>query len=155
MLEALWINRPVIQWLILIAFIALAFWRGAAPERQAALTFIGMFIADRLYHCIFGAGLFFLHANTGHILIDAIALYAFAVIALRANRFYPLWLASFQLMTIASHIVRAVNPNILNGAYAVLAFAPSYLEVIVFAVGVVLHLRRQRKYGQYPSWQDS
>jgi hypothetical protein len=138
-----------------MAFILLAFWRGAAPERQAAFVFIGMFVTDRMYHWIFGTGLFFLRANSGHILIDAIALGAFVVIALRANRFYPLWLASFQLMTIASHIVRAINPRMLNGAYAVLAYAPSYLEVTVFAVGVVLHLRRQRKFGQYQSWQDS
>lgn len=155
MLEALWLLKSQIQWLVLLALILLALWRGGAPERQAAFVFVGVFVADRLYHWILPAGAHLLRVDFGHILIDSIALAFFMVIALRANRIYPLWLASFQLMTIVSHIEQAISPTIHRGAYAVLAFAPSYLEIAVFGIGIFLHLRRQAKFGQYQSWQNS
>ena len=154
MFETIWLHKSLIQWLLLSVFVLLAVWRGGGPERQFALVFIGMFCFDRLYHLLFGRGQFLLRADLGHILIDTIALAAFVLIALRANRFYPLWLASFQLMTIVSHIVRAVSPAVEHGAYAILVYAPSYLEVLVFGLGVMLHIRRRAKYGPYRSWQN-
>lgn len=155
MFETIWLNKSLIQWLLLLVFVLLALWRGAGPERQFVLVFIGMFFFDRLYHLFFGRGQFIWNADLGHLLIDTIALAAFVVIALRANRFYPIWLASFQLMTIVSHIARAVSPAIEHGAYAILVFAPSYLEVLVFGLGIILHIRRQAKRGPYRSWQNS
>ena len=89
-----------------------------------------MFVADRIYHALFGNGRLLLSDDLGHVLIDAAALAGFVWIALRANRVYPLWLASFQLMTLVSHVVRALSPSVATGAYAILIFAPSYLEVL-------------------------
>lgn len=155
MFETIWLNKSLIQWLLLLVFVLLALWQGAKPERHFALVFIGMFSLDRLYHLIFGRGQFFLNADLGHLLIDTIALAAFVVIALRANRVYPIWLASFQLMTIVSHIVRAASPAIEHGAYAILVFAPSYLEVLVFGLGITAHIRRQAKRGPHRPWQNS
>lgn len=155
MFETIWLFKSHLQWLLLLVFVLLALWRGAGPERQSALVFIGMFAFDRFYHLLFGRGEFFLGADLGHILIDSIALVAFVLIALRANRVYPIWLASFQLLTIVSHVVRAISPAIEHGAYAILVHAPSYLEVAVFGLGTLLHIKRQAKYGPYRSWQNS
>jgi len=155
MAEIFWQYRSQAQWFVLIVIVAIAYRRGASPERQVATVFVAMFVLDRLYHLIFGSGLRVFDAEIGHALIDTVVFGAFVTIALRANRMYPLWLASFQLMIIASHVARAANPFILSGAYAILAFAPSYLEVATFALGLATHMRRNRKFGPYRSWQDS
>lgn len=155
MLELMWQLKSEAQWLILMLTVLLALWRGAGPERQVAGTFLTMFFVDRLYHAVFEGGRFYLRVDVGHILIDLVVLGAFIAIALRANRVYPIWLASLQLMTLVSHIVRALSPAIINGVYAILMFAPSYLEVLTFGLGVGLHIRRQRKYGPYRSWRHS
>jgi hypothetical protein len=155
MLEIVWGNKAHLQQLVVFALVFLAYWKGASPERQAALVFVSMFVFDRSYHWVFGPGVFILRANLGHIMIDAAALAAFVIVALRANRLYPLWLASFQLMIIVSHIVRAINPAMLNGVYGILAFVPSYLEVLAFGTGILAHIRRQARFGQYRSWQLS
>lgn len=155
MLWTVWQLKSQAQWVALSAFIALALWRGAGPERRIACVFIFMFVADRIYHALFGNGRLLLNADLGHVLIDAAALAGFVWIALRANRVYPLWLASFQLMTLVSHVVRALSPSVATGAYAILIFAPSYLEVLVFGLGLLLHIRRQAKFGPYRSWRSS
>jgi hypothetical protein len=155
MLEVLWELKSQLQLISLLLIVILALWRGAAPERLVAGVFIGMYGLDRLYHLIFPAGLYFFRAEVGHVVIDVIVLVAFTKIALRVNRFYPLWLTGCQLITLVSHTVQAVSPSILTGAYAILAFTPSYLQVLGFGVGVVMHLRRQAHHGQYPSFRSS
>ena len=155
MLGTIWGYKAELQQLVLLALILLAYWRGGSPERQVASICVGMLVLDRMYHWVFGPGQFLLRANLGHIVIDTAALVAFVIVALRANRLYPLWLASFQLMIIVSHIVRAINPAMLNGAYGILAFVPSYLEVLAFGTGILAHIRRQSRFGQYRSWQLS
>ena len=94
MLWMVWELKSQAQLIALLAFIVLALWRGAGPERRIAGVFIFMFVADRVYHAVLGSGRLLLNADLGHVLIDAVALAAFVWIALRANRVYPLWLAS-------------------------------------------------------------
>lgn len=154
MLEMVWQSKALIQWYALLGLIALALWKGGGPERGIAGTFLFVLVGDRLYHWAFGAGTTWLSVDLGHFLIDAIALAMFASIALRANRVYPLWLASFQLMTVISHPVRAINPRTVEGVYAILNYAPSYLELLVFGLGIVAHLQRQARFGPYRSWQS-
>lgn len=155
MVEMIWQLKSQLQWLFLAAIILVALWRGATPERQVAAVFVFMFVTDRAYHGLFGKGQFLWNADLGHILIDGSALIGFVLIALRANRVYPICLASLQLMTVVSHIVRAISPAVAKGAYAILIYTPSYLEVLVFGLGVVFHLARARRYGQYRSWRPS
>lgn len=152
MFQVIWFAKSHAQWLVLLAFVILAFWRGAAPERQVASAFVAMFAFDRIYHLVWTSGIFVHRADAGHIVIDVMVFVIFGAIALRANRFYPLWLAAFQLIIMVSHIVRAASPAILRGAYEILAFAPSYLQVLVFGAGVILHIRRVARHGPYPSF---
>jgi hypothetical protein len=135
--------------------VLLATWRGAAPERWLAGTFILMFALDRFYHVFFGPGHDIVGVSPGHILIDAVAAVLFVWIGLSANRVYPLWVAGFQLMAVVSHVVRAISPAIASGAYKTIMIAPSYLQTAAFTLGVILHMRREIRYGPYRSWRDS
>lgn len=155
MLYALWQLKWEAQSLLLLALVIVAIWRGAAPERSVAAVFAGMFVLDRVYHVLCGQGLVLDGVNIGHILIDGAATVAFGVIALHANRVYPLWLTGLQLAATVSHVLRAISPVMAHDAYALLMIAPSYLQTAVFALGLLLHCRRTRRFGRYRSWQDS
>ena len=46
-------------------------------------------------------------------------LVAFVVIALRSDRFWPLWVAGLQLTISISHVLKAIQPDLLPIAYGV------------------------------------
>ena len=87
--------------------------------------------------------------------IDIAAGISFSIVALRANRIYPICLAGFQLAAIASHFLKSLAPTINGQAYGILIAGPSYLQTAIFLLGLSLHIRRQRRLGPYRSWQAS
>lgn len=155
MLASVMENRTLLQVSLVVLLFLASLWRGAAPERIVASTFVGMWLLDRAYHLAVGKGLLFLGVDIGHLVIDVAAFGIMLTVALQANRLYPLWLTALQLAVALSHIVRAMNPTELSGVYSIFIVAPSYLQIPSFAVGLLLHLRRQMKRGPYPSWQGS
>ena len=74
-------------------------------------------------------------------------------LALFANRFYPLCLASFQWLAITSHLVRDLNSEILPLAYALMMVVPSYMQQLVLTIGIAAHRRREKLHGPYRSWR--
>ncbi len=155
MLSMIWQAKADYQSMVLLLLVILALWRGAAPERWIAAIFVGMFVVDRIYHLVFPVDVMLAQINLGHFVIDLAAAAAMVTLALQANRVYPIIMGALQLAATISHLVIALNPSVVRVAYAILAIAPSYLQIVVFAVGLWCHIRRARQYGQYPSWQSS
>ena len=153
MLAAIWNIRGVL-WPAFLAVVALiVLWRGAAPERSVLGVFISMIALDRLYHLTSQSGAHFQHVDIGHLTIDVLGAVALLVIALYANRQYPLWLSALQFVAVISHIIRAISPDVDKGAYSIFMVAPSYLQILVFTIGLSMHLRHRRKHGLYRSWR--
>jgi hypothetical protein len=153
MLGVLWQMKDRYQEVILALLVIVAVWRGASPERWVAATFAAIWGVDRLYHLSIPTGLFWREVDLGHCAIDFVGFASIGWVALRANRIYPICLGALQLMVLMSHVVRGLSPAIVTGAYRILALAPSYLLIAVFAAGLLLHIRRQAKFGPYRSWQ--
>jgi len=153
LLNAIWQAKVGSQEIVLGLLIIWAIWRGAAPERAIAIVFGGILGLDRTYHAILATGWVWEGVDLGHMLIDTFGLLALTAVALLANRVYPICLASIQLFTLIAHVARSLMPDVELGAYGVLIVAPSYLLIVVFAVGLVLHRRRVLTYGPYRSWQ--
>lgn len=155
MLGGLWHYKDVVQAAALLVLMLLAMWRGGRPERLIAATFVAMYVIDRCYHQVTGAGYFAFGVNLGHLAIDLLAMAAFGAIALWANRVYPLWLAGLQLLALLSHPIRALVAGADHGAYAVLMIAPSYGQTMVFAIGLARHLQRRASLGRYQPWREA
>ena len=155
MLNAVWQLRVGYQEIALAFLCILACWRGAAPERWIAGAYAAIWGLDRLYHLAVPHGLFWLKVDLGHCAIDLVGFAIIAGVAFKANRIYPLCLGALQLMVLMSHVVRGLNPEEALGAYQILSLAPSYLLIAVFALGLLAHMRRHRKFGPYRSWQIS
>lgn len=137
--------------------LAAAIWRwGAGPERWLISVFTLTIVAPVPLANWLG----FPVAQTGpyalaYAGLDVVAAVLFIVVALNANRIYPLWIAGFQLVAVATHVVRAVIDNVSELAYAVLVIGPSYCQLFLLLGGFVWHCSRWRRSGPYREWRVS
>ncbi|MXO91831.1 hypothetical protein [Pontixanthobacter aquaemixtae] len=113
-----------------------------------------MIVVDRAYHWIIDAGGLIDQTDPVHFAIDIFALFSLGIIALRANRNYPLWLTGFQIVATVAHLAKALMQQISPTAYAVMYIAPSYFLIIILGLGIWFHHRRVKRFGMYRSWRD-
>lgn len=140
----------------LFLLLLLAAWRwGGGPERILAGVLAWFGAGDALNHAVFGNWTDYATVDTGHVLIDAVALAVSIAVALFANRIYPLWFAALQLIAMLAHIARDLANTIASIAYLVMYIGPSYCQIIVLAVGIWSHRRRVKRRGPYRSWRTS
>ena len=156
-----WEHRGLLQGLVVLALALLAWTRGSAPERWCAGVLLAMVTILRLYRLLALPTLpgnvisGYIAVNTVFLLTDGLALLTLIAVALRANRFYPLWIAGFQLTAVMTHLASGLMSSQLPFAYATLNIAPFYFMIITLVVGLIAHLRRVRLWGPYPSWRAS
>ncbi len=133
-------------WVQLVAIILVAAYcwrRGGQPERAAATVLPAMIVLDLIYHAIWGEVTTYDRINLGHLVIDSAALLAWLAIALRANRWWTLWLVSAQLVAVLAHFLRGTVEAMHPWVYAAMNRGPSWLEIILLFVGTALHHRRR------------
>lgn len=88
----------------------------------------------------------------GVFLVDLAFLGLATLLALTAHRFWPLWLASLQLVQVETHLVRWADAKGAPFAYALMLALWGYLMVLVITIGVRSHDRR-RRLAIDPSWR--
>lgn len=135
---------------IILALCAVyAFVRGGAPERVVAAAFMAAAAATYIAWPLHGR---FHDIEFGLLLIDAGLLVVLLAVALWANRFWPIWIASFQLFALLVHIARAYQQDVLPIVYyAVLSFM-AYPMLAMLAIGTTCHFQRVRRHGVDPDW---
>lgn len=139
-----------------VAILAIAALRwGDAPERACAATLFVMTYGDAAYHALLLQGPVYGTVDIWHLFIDLGVAAAFIAIAFRANRVYPLWLAAFQLVSVISHFARELTETLPKLAYGLMTYVPYYVVILVMALGLWHHARRQGRYGPYRSWRTS
>lgn len=122
-----------LYYIVLLAAVALAIWRGGRWERWAAYTAVIGSVATTLIvprpewreveYEIFA--------------IDLVVLAGFWVAALKTQRFWPYWITGWQLIAVFGHLQKLMFPEILPAPYALLSMYISYpiLFVILYASG--------------------
>lgn len=135
--------------------LALAIWRrGASPERWLIGLFIATMVAPVYLFRLLDLG----YLNFGPyawlgISIDVLAFGAFVLVALNANRNYPLWIAGFQLVAIGAHATRGMVDSVSPLAYLLLSVGPAYCQLLLIFGGFLRHVRRERRFGPYRDWR--
>ena len=115
--------------------------RGGAPERwtawmmagAAALTALRPFMTDAGYRSV----------NPIVLTVDTMLLLGMAVLACRADRFWPIWAAALQLVAIAVHATRALDPMILPEVYNRTLGKVAYPMIAMLVIGTLRHIRRK------------
>jgi hypothetical protein len=151
MLLVVFSYKAELQRLVLVLLAALAWWRGAGPEKASA-TVLLIFLTDPLDHWLNVQGIDYNVVALRDFVIDCVVAGLLTAIALRANRIYTLWMAAWQLLAVLSHLGRFESSSSAALAYAILMYTPSYLLLITLGLGLAAHMRRVKKQGDYRSW---
>jgi hypothetical protein len=135
---------PLSYWLLLTGVAAYALWRGRGDERAAALVCVVATAASVLVNSPLTRR--FAGVETGVLVVDLLTLAAFIAIALRTKRFWPLWVAGFQLTSTFAHVLKAVHFSLVPQVYAAaerLWVYPIFLAIVVGTWRTQQPLRKQ------------
>lgn len=146
--------RFVISLIYMTVIVAFAIRRGDAPERAAASLLIGSLFGDAFYHAVFG-GAQFVTVDPGHVVIDFILATGFLTIALRANRGWPLWVCSAQLIVMLGHFGKVMEIRDVYRGYWVMTQLPVLMQLAFLGFGTLAHTSRLKVIGPYHAWRLS
>lgn len=129
-----------------------ALWKGGAPERLTAcvlLVGISSSMAFRVPH----------ETRLGNInlevwITDLVVFAGFLMIALYTERYWTIWISSFQLVQLISHLPELLIPQLLPSVHTTIISLWVYPMLIILTVGTWRHLQRMRTFGIDRSWSD-
>ncbi|MEA3036635.1 MAG: hypothetical protein QOH04_2407 [Sphingomonadales bacterium] len=126
--------------------------RGGAPERiGASILFFGSALT---YAAVSGPAVRFASVEAGVFAVDVAALLGFLIVALCAERFWPLWITALQIIGTAGHAVKLVDPQVLRWGYAFALAFWSYPMLVLLTAATWRHQKRLRLYGVDRSWSS-
>ncbi|MDE8652258.1 hypothetical protein [Novosphingobium album (ex Liu et al. 2023)] len=135
---------------LMLAVSGYAGWQGGVPERVAAASMCIAMVATASTNI--DAALAFAQVQWALLWIDVGLLVALTLIAIFADRFWPLWLAGMQLVAVAAHGARGYDAAIVPLAYWWLIGKTSYPMVALLWLGVRRHRQRRRLAMPEYSW---
>jgi hypothetical protein len=138
---------------ILLAVSGYALWRGGEPERLVAAILVLGSIAS--YAVNLPAQSRYYSVAAGVFAIDLISLAAFVTIALRANRYWPMAVASMHAISVIAHIAKYLDPTLIRTAYSFMIALWIYPMLAVLLIGTIRHRQRLIRNGTDPSWSIS
>jgi hypothetical protein len=142
--------RIVLLLFVLSFSLIYALRRGGEPERAVAIIFILMIISDPLVHVVTPKK--FTVLDPGHFIIDLIGWIALLGVALRAHRFWPLWVSALQTISLIAHISKLLDYSIHPVAYGIMQVAGSYPLLIILTIGTYNHQARLHRNGSDIPW---
>jgi hypothetical protein len=80
--------------------------------------------------------------ESGVLVVDLLTFAAFTAVALKSDRFWPLWISGLQLTTSLGHLIKAWEDQLVPLAYAIALRSWSYPIQIILAVAVWRSQRR-------------
>lgn len=118
-----------------------AWWKGGAPEQAGAL----LIFVSSLTQWVLSETLLqprYASIDLLPLAIDLLGLVGFAWIGFFAKRYWPLWASALQLLSVAGHFVRALDPAMAPWAYSLMKTTPTYFIFVTLIVGTALQWRR-------------
>lgn len=138
---------------LLLTVQLVAWWRGGAPERLMASAFLMAWIVSFLVDRPAAGG--FEQVWLPILLVDLALLVMVMGIALKANRRWPLIIASMQLIIILAHGARALDPAMMPRVYQTMTWLWPYVQMLVLLVATLAHHHFYRRHGSVAAWTSS
>jgi len=133
---------PHLYWTLLALTCAYAWIRGSGDERFVAVVCLIASIVTAFVLAPWGQR--YSHLEAGEMMVDLGVLAAFVLVALRSDRFWPLWVAGLQLTSSLAHVMKSINLELLPQAYAAATKVWSYPILLIIIVGTWRHQHNAR-----------
>jgi hypothetical protein len=134
-----------------VACLIFALFAGGKPERAAMaaqLVALLLSLSAISFRAIPVSGL-----PIGLALVDVGLALALCILALRANRIWPIVLAGMQVATIFAHLGRLLSFPLPAAGYVIFVQFWAWPMLIVTAIGTYKHHARARRFGEEPDWK--
>ena len=103
--------------------------RGDREQKQVlcilTCAYLGTFALYKL------GGETWLHFQTGTVVLDGAAFLLLSIIAFRSKKFWPLWIASFQLLPLLTFLAAPFGQNLVSQALGVAQGLWGYLQLLI------------------------
>jgi hypothetical protein len=142
------ILRLILFWLLLLVSCGYALWRGRKYERIAALVFVTATILSILGHSPLRGR--YVEIEASDLIVDTAVLFAVIAIALASDRFWPLWVAGLQLVDSMSHVMKAIDANLLPTVYGAAERFWSYPILLILFIGAWRQQHRPKSVAETP-----
>lgn len=129
---------PILGILALGAACYLAFKYGGFDEKAAAAAFVIATLVSRLVQQNYS------HTETGVLAVDFVLLGGLLVLALKSDRFWPMYAAAFQFVGALVHVASMAEQGAYAWAYAVGLVFWSYPVMFALMAGTWLEARHRR-----------
>jgi hypothetical protein len=146
--------------LVVVAFFLLLFGtcgyaiaRGGRPEQLAGCALLLAATTTLLINL--PRTVYFRNLETEVLLVDAALLAALVALALRANRYWPIWVTAMHAGTLAVHLAKFANPSLDWPLYSFAASVSSIPIQLILLWATIRHRRRLRQFGMDPPWNES
>jgi hypothetical protein len=125
---------------LMIVICGSAFWKGGRDEQVAAAGVLLSWLATLILHDPRWLG-----PQWGAFGADVALLMLITVVALRTDRYWPLFAAGFQLLCVMTHVARITDPGVRAWAYATgqVIFTQLYMWAVAVGVWNAWRARRQ------------
>ena len=137
--------------LFMVVCIYSAIW-GGRPERRAVVIFVTGLVMTLIALSLSGDN--YSSLEFGVLIADLWILLAFVWLALRAERFWTIWICAMQVIQVLSHIPKMIIPELLPQAYYITIAFWAYPMLLALAIGTYRHQQRLRQFGVDRSWSD-
>lgn len=118
----------------------LALWKGGPSERLAAVLFYGAWILTRITH---DPDRFATQWAVS--LVDGALFASLTLLALKSDRYWPIFAAGFDLLSIITHLARALDATLPEWAYYTAAQIWAYLTIGALGLGTWNSWRDRRR----------
>ena len=132
---------PQAYFVLLFAVCAYAYLRGRSDERMVASVCLVASLGSVLVASSVATP--YSRVETGILIVDLVAFAGFTLVALRSDRFWPLWVAGLQLTTLVAHVLKAVQFDLMPQAYAAAARFWVYPIFLIIVLGTWRSHRRR------------
>ncbi|HUP67441.1 MAG TPA: hypothetical protein VM145_04425 [Sphingomicrobium sp.] len=135
--------RLIIFNALLLGSCGYAWRRGRSDERTVAAICVAASLVSLAVISSFNT--LYSNLEVGVLMVDIATLAAFTFVAMRSDRFWPLWVSGLQLTTSVAHFLKVADPGLVPIAYSAAARMWSYPILIILAVGTWRGQRRMRQ----------
>lgn len=125
--------------------------RGDRPEQWCAIIIAGETLVDLAFRQTVGQRTFS-SFELSRFLIDLVVLVSLFLVAMRANRIYPLAITAAQIFAVIGSLAVLLSADGMAQALWAMTQVPIFLQLILLAGGTLAHQHRVVRIGPYNCW---